>query len=259
MPWCKIGNSVTFVDSAADCRAMAGGIVPGPVDAGGDGGTVVNGGSCFIRNVLTRGFGELILDLGVAETVTPQLTANVDLPREPVKKGPSKAATVLTLTNALRVRLATRVMQSILKLAATYKTGLEFRVKIFRKTPRGRHLLDQYHRYLPEIYKIARDDYTLLNDLASAWLEVDPFIAAMVSVAGKAEAAPAKAKHHKLSKRSSDAAQDLVGRFGEASESAGLRALTEELASELAEYRGLDAEHALSKLRASAAKRESQE
>jgi hypothetical protein len=256
MPWCKIGNSVTFVDSAADCQAMAGGIVPGPVDAGaGDAGTDSGKGKgCFVRNVMSRAFGELILDLGVTEKVSPQLAANVDLPREPVKRGPSKAG-ALTLTKALRLRLTTRVMHSMLKLAATYKTGLECRVHIFLQTPRGRHLLDQYDHHLPEIYPIASSDYTLLNDLATAWLKVVPFIEAMVSVATQGEAAPLKARHHKLPKGSSDDAQDLVRRFGERSQSSTLKALTLELATELDEYRGLDAENALSKLRGSAAKR----
>jgi hypothetical protein len=256
MPWCKVGNTVTLVDSAADCRAMSGGIVPGPTGAGGDGGVNPDKpkDNCFVRNVMTRCLGDLVLDLGATKKVSAKIVSNIDIPRTAAAKGRSPAKRVIALTATSRLRLATRVTRSILKLAATYKTGLDYRL-IFLQTPRGRHLIDQYEHFLPEIYEIARNDYTLLNDLASAWLEVHPFIAAMVTAATSEPSGRSKAKH-KLSARSSDAAQDLVHRFGKATENKALKALTVELAAELDEYRGLNAEQALAKVRSSSARRE---
>jgi hypothetical protein len=259
MPWCKVGNTVTLVDSADDCRAMSGGVVPGPGGAGGDGGAGnpdKKKDDCFIRNVLTRGLGDLVLDIGVTEKVSSKIVSNVDIPRTAVAKGRSPAKRIIALTATSRLRLATRVTRSILKLAATYKTGLDFRVLIFLQTPRGRHLISRYEHFLPEIYEVARNDYTLLNDLASAWLKVHPFIAAMVTVATSEPSGRSKAKHYKLSARSSDDAQELVHRFGKATENQALKALTVELAAELDEYRGLNAEQALARVRSSSALRE---
>ena len=258
MPWCKVGNTVTLVDSADDCRAMSGGVVPGPAGAGGDGGAGdpdKKKDNCFVRNVMTRGLGDLILDLGATEKVSSKIASNVDIPRTAAAKGRSPAKRVIALTATSRLRLATRVTRSILKLAATYKTGLDYRL-IFLQIPRGRHLIDQYEHFLPEIYEIARNDYTLLNDLASAWLEVHPFIAAMVTAATSEPSGRSKAKHYKLSARSSDDAQELMHRFGKATENRALKALTVELAAELDEYRGLNAEQALAKVRSSSARRE---
>jgi len=253
MPWCRIGSGAPFVvDNSSEC--IGGSIVAGP-----DAGPVDKdkNGTCFIRSVLTRGLGELILDLGVSDKIGAQLVRNVDIPREPVREGRLTGRKFLALTAARRLRLATRVMRSILKLAATYRTGLDFRVQIFLETPRGRQILRHYEHYLPEIYEIARNDYTLLNDLASAWLEVRPFVAAMVAVQAGADKAPRDARRHALSKRSYDHGQNLIRRFGEGASDPGFRGLTRELASELAQYRGLNAEQALAKVRASPATRTS--
>jgi hypothetical protein len=251
MPWCKIGTQVVLVDSAQDCRDSAGEVVPGP---GGDAGsgTSDSGGKCFIRNVLTRGLGELMLDLGVSDEVSVQLARNTCIPREEeVQKGDGK---VLRLSPALRLGLSAFVMRSIMALAPTYRTGLDFRVRIFLETPRGRELLDDYEHYLPEIYRIARNDYTLLNDLASAWLEVHPFVAAMVTLR-TGEGKDKEAARQALSERSYEQGQDLIRRFGAATEDNDFRALTEELAGELREYRGLNAEQALAKVIATPARR----
>lgn len=258
MPWCRIGGTVVQVDSAEDCRGSGGTSVPGPVDAGGaDAGTKKGpvDGICFIRSVLTRGLGELILDMGVTEQISVQLVRNVDIPRQPAPQGRAARGRFFTMTPTRRVRLANRVLRSILKLAATYQTGLEFRVSVFLATPRGRQILEYYHRDLPEIYEIARNDYTLLNDLASAWLQVYPFVTAMVSVATAADGGPQEARRHSLSAESYEQGQDLIRRFGEASSDHGFRSLTRELAAELGEYRGLDAEQAVAKLRSSPARR----
>jgi hypothetical protein len=259
MPWCSIGDSPPFlVDSKSDCTAANGKIVsaPGGADTpGADAGTGAGDTSakdCFVRNVLTRGLGELILDLGFADEITPQLAANVDIPREakPRKAGGRRT---LTLSATLRMRLATRAMRSILKLAPTYQTGLDFRRYVDMETPRGRQLLDDYERYLPEIYRIARNDFTLLNDLGAAWLEVHSFVKAMVTVKVRGADAPATAKRRALSNRSYQKGRDLFRRFGEAAEDDGFRALTRELDAELVGYRGLNAEQAIAKFVASPA------
>ena len=251
MPWCQMfeGRQPTLVDSAEDCRLLRGKIVEGPT------GDKKEEDNCFIRSVLTRALGELILDLGVAKELSAKLAREVDIPRKPAPKGGTGERKFLTLTPTLRSRLATRVMRSILNLANTYKTGLEFRVNVFMPTPRGRQVLDYYHRYLPEIYEIARNDYALLNDLASAWLEVYPFVTGMVKVVTAGENASANMRRRKLSTRSYDAGQDLIRRFSEASNDSRFQAVTREFASELSEYRDLDAEQAVAKLRASNALR----
>jgi hypothetical protein len=247
MPWCKVGSGApVVVDSKQDCDALRGDIVPGPGDAGtGSGG---NGGSCFIRNVLTRGLGELMLDLGVGEQVSVRLARNAEIPREAGEETRTTEGKLLDLSPALRLGLCTFVMRSIMKLAPTYRTGLDFRLRIFLETPRGRELVDDYEHYLPEIYRIARNDYTLLNDLASAWLDVHPFIAAMVALRAGAGKEKPDVKRHTLSERSYEQGQDLIRRFGAATEDKNFRALTEELSGELKEYRGLNAEQALAKV-----------
>jgi hypothetical protein len=212
MPYCQIfeGRQPTLVDSAEDCRLLRGKIVEGPTGSGGTGGgDKKKDDDCFIRSVLTRALGELILDLGVAKELSAKLAREVDIPRKPAPKGGTGERKFLTLTPTLRSRLATRIMRSILNLANTYITGLDFRVNVFMPTPRGRQVLDYYERYLPEIYEIARNDYALLNDLASAWLEVYPFVTGMVKVVTAGENASANMRRRKLSTRSYDAGQDL--------------------------------------------------
>ena len=253
MPWCKIGSSPPFlVDNCSEC---VGGRCPAPPPGGdgGPGGGGDNGGHCFIRSVLTRAFGELILDIGMADRISATLARNADVPRAP--QGRSARRDLLDVSPTLRVRLATRVMRTILKLAATYPTGLEFRVNVFKQTQRGRQILEYYERYLSEIYDIARGNYTLLNDLASAWLEVRPFVASMVRVATAKDGGSQRARRHRLSAQSYEQGQDLIRRFTEASNDEGFRRLTRELGEELAEYRGLQAEQAIAKLRASPAAR----
>lgn len=253
MPWCKIGaHPPQLVDNCNEC---VGGTCPASPPGGGDEGTGGGGGggSCFIRNVLTRALGELVLDLGMADQVTPTLVSNAVVPRQPAPRPPRRG--LLSVTPALRARVAGRVMRSILNLAATYPTGLEFRVMVFMETPRGRQILDYYERYLPEIYEIARNNYTLLNDLASAWLQVHSFVQAMVRVATAKDGGSQRARRHRLSAQSYEQGQDLIRRFTDASKDEGFRRMTRELGQELAEYRELDAEHAIAKLRASTATR----
>jgi len=255
MPWCKIGvGNPTLVDSPDDCRAAGGSIVPAP---GGDAGPPdkKTDKCCFVRNVITRGLGELILDLGVAKKLSHRLARNVDIPRGPEPKKPADSRKTLTLSPTLRLRLASRIARSIFKLAATYETGLDFQVHVFRETQRGRKLLDDYQHYLPEAYEIARNDYTLLNDLASAWLDVHSFAKAMVTVKAAGAKAPSNARGRALKERSYKQGRELIRRFREASKDDGFRALMHELDSELAEYRGLNAERALAKLAASPATR----
>jgi hypothetical protein len=251
---CVIAGRSAVADSAADCRA-AGGQVGTPHDAGTGGAGKKESLWCFVRNVLTRGLGELILDIGYADAITPLVAANADIPREAKPKKAAAGRAVLTLSPTLRVRLATRAMHSILRLAPTYQVGLDFRMHVHNDTPRGRQLLDYYEHYLPEIYAIARSDYTLLNDLGAAWLEVVPFVKAMVMVKIRGAEAPSAAKRRALSNRSYLKGRDLIRRFGEASENEGFRAILQELDAELVEYRGLDAEKAIAKLIASPAMR----
>ncbi len=162
-----------LVDSVADCDAASGRIVAGPT--GGDAGTgTTPTGTCFVRSVRTRGLGDLILDIGITEKLSSQLASNVDIPRE---TKPAASRKTLSLSSTNRLRLAARVTRSILKLAVTYNTGLDFRVYIFLRRPAGRSYSMTMSTTSREIYEIARNDYTLLNDLASAWLEVHPFVA----------------------------------------------------------------------------------
>ena len=108
---------------------------------------------------------------------------------------------------------------------------------------------------LPEIYAVARNDYTLLNDLGAAWLEVVPFVRAMATVKVRGAEAPSAAKRRALSNRSYLKGRDLIRRFSEATTNDGFRALLQELDAELVEYRGLNAEQAITKLIASPAMR----
>jgi hypothetical protein len=197
--------------------------------------------------------GELILDLGIADQIGRALVANAEIPRRASQRTPSRRETFLKVTPALRARVAARATNSILKLATTYTIGLSFRNHLFLTTPRGTVLNQRYEEHLPEIYEIARSDYTLLNDLGNAWLGVYKFVDAMVQVA--ADKSTPKARGRRLSEQSYEQGRDLLARFGEAARSERLKALTRELAGELDEYRGLTAEESVSKLRSSGPKR----
>jgi hypothetical protein len=215
--------------------------------------TTSKNGGCVIDRIITRALGELVLDLGYCDEIGAELARNTEIPRESASERRPRQP-FLKLTETLRTRLASRIMRSILRLGATYPTALNFRADVFDKTARGTEIVNYYECFLDEIYYIARNNYALVHDLASAWIEVRPFVAAMLAVATSPDGGSRAARRHRLSERSCRHAQNLVRRFAEAAVSDGFRQLTRELGAEVAGYRGLDAEQALAKLRASPAR-----
>jgi hypothetical protein len=245
MPQCRIGSSVVTVDSPSDCNA-AGGTLVG--NDGGAGGAGRGGGICFVRNVLTRAIGGLILDVGSSDAVSADTIEILNILSKSGKLKSGKKT--IKLTPRLRRNLATRASMCILNLATTYQTMLDFRDKLLLTTERGRELKANYDRYLNQIYDVACQSNRLVSDSATTWLSVYPFVKEMVRIADAAEGRNSKSTP-KLVSQSYRRCEDLIRRFRDGSNDDGFRELLGELAKELKGYEGLTATQAVDRLRKS--------
>ena len=248
MVYCDLGREVKIVKTTTECDALGGIVVDDPYAKQPMG--------CFVRNVLTRILGGLILDIGSADGIHPEFVNKLDIP--PSSKNKKKKAAdrkdVLSLTPARRKSLAARVTRSILNLAATYQTALSFRDQLLLTTPRGRQLKTYYDKYLNEIYVVANQDQELFYDSALAWLGVYDFVRGMVAVATAPTGSQTKSGP-KLAGTAYRKSMGLMARFRKGSRDEGFRKLLEELETELAEYEGLSPEQAVVKLSGASAKR----
>src|SRR5581483_2996852 len=162
MPLCKIGSGPPVqVDSNEDCRAAGG----RPVTSG-DGGTggSGNGGVCFVRNVLTRALGGVMLDIGTASAIQASMIQYLEIPPKAAASKKAGKTEFLELTPRRRQDLSARVAASIIRLGATYETMLEFVSELMQGTQRGQALMVDYNRYRDEAYALASRDMRLLYD-----------------------------------------------------------------------------------------------
>jgi len=143
-----------------------------------------------------------------------------------------------------------RAGKTILTLASTYPTTLEFRDGLLATTRRGRQWKRYYDRHLGEIFHVAHKDLELMNASATTWLALYPFTRAMVRAASGRAAAKIV-----FTKRDHKTCVGLIRRFRKGSEDARFRKVLTELERELAGYAGLTAEEAVARLRKSPTRR----
>jgi hypothetical protein len=236
---CRLGGSIVEADSKAACREMGGEPVadPPPPSPGGS-------GACGTSSLMISSFNRIVLIIGTVDAMDEKTILNLDLPAKPAsaRKRPVK------LTDELRKSLPLRAMRSIMKLTATYNAASGFQERISHKTERGLYLQKQWDHYFPEIYRITSDDFTLLNQLCSAWLRLAGTAKTMVGLAD-GKKVTAKEQKQKISQAAIEDAQGVLRKYGEASEVPGFKRLVDELISELGEYSELTAAEALDKFR----------
>jgi hypothetical protein len=231
---CKTPDGTYPVQNKVACERMGGQYEPGR--------------RCFVRNVFSRVLGSAIVDLGAYTGVTRGVIESLTIrKREGPGLSPKRGLTVVKLTPARRRAVAGRAAASILTLARTYETTLDFRDRVLLTTPRGRHFKALYERHLAEIFNVADADLRLLHVSAMTWLACYPFAVAMVAAADGRSAR--RARGLVLNARMHQRCVDLVRRFRSASTDVRFRRALREVETELRAYRGLDPAQALERLR----------
>jgi hypothetical protein len=243
---CKIGEHVTTVDSEEDCRASFGTPVGADAGTGGGGGFTIFGIKvCFVRNVLTRSLGDMILDIGASDSIAGDVPVDLLARGKVAGKGRSKP---IALSPARKRRYATALSKNILTLAATYQSTIDFRDHILLATARGKQLKAHYDAHLPAIYAAAGGRSSLLRESAQTWMALHPFVARMVEAAG-ASSSKRKRTEPRLTSQNVKRCVKLIRSFQAASEDRGFQSLLGELEAELSGYSGLTASQALQRLR----------
>jgi hypothetical protein len=231
---CKTADGTYPVQNRVACERM--------------GGTYEPQRKCFVRNVFSRVLGSAIVDLGSSTGVTRGVIESLTIRRrEGPGLSPKRSLTVVKLTSTRRRAAAGRAAASILTLAGTYQTTLNFRDRVLLTSPRGRHFKALYDRHLEEIFYVASDDLRLMHAAAMTWLACYPFAIAVVAAA---DGRPARrARRLVLTARMHQRCVDLVRRFRSASTDVRFRRALREVETELRGYRGLDPAQALERLR----------
>jgi hypothetical protein len=247
VPLCQFPTGgVVTVDNPGDCIQAGGQLV----DSGGG---AVGGSFCFVRNVLTRALAASIVDIGASDAIRAEVVETLTIPPARKKSKRTHKGALVSLTAATRRKLTGQTAQSILTLAETYRTTIDFRDELLLTTPRGRQLKAHYDKYLGEIYNVAYQSKRLVFDSAMTWLAVYPFTAGMVAVADRREGGKAKSGP-KLSPPAFKRCLTLMRRYREGSKDEGFRKLLGELEQEFAGYEGLNSEQAVARLRESPTK-----
>jgi hypothetical protein len=194
-----------------------------------------------------------MLDVGASDEIALAVVEKIDLP--PRKKGRGKGAGRGTtkLTASRKREISQRLAASIVTLSETYQTALDFRDLVLLKTPRGRQWKREYDRYLSELYLVASGDHGLAYETALTWLEIHPFVVAVVAGAGSANAEPAA--RPKLSAKRFARFEALIDRFHEGSSNEPFRAFLDELKQEMLAYKGATPSEALARLRSTPARK----
>jgi len=233
--------------SNRDCEAAGGTVIPGEDKP------PKPPGRCFVRNVFARTLSSTLLDIGWADAVGQGLIDALSVQsRSKSQAGSKRRRGIVKLTPAKRGTLAARAGKTILTLASTYPTTVEFRDGLLTTTPRGRQWKRYYDRHLSEIFHVAHNDLELMNASATTWLALYPFTRAMVRAAsGRRRGA---AKKIMFTKRDHRACVNLIQRFRKGSEDVRFRKVLNELERELAGYAGLTPEEAVAKLQKSRAR-----
>ena len=126
---CNLGDTTTVMPSERACTANGG--VPEQ-----EGGTEPKPWyKCFVRNVLTGGLADLLLNVEASDAVSGDFPASLKIPWN--KRAPN-ARRVVKLTPGSRRRLVATAMRSMATLAKTYRTTLQFRDGLLSTTPRGK-------------------------------------------------------------------------------------------------------------------------
>ena len=213
----------------------------------------VDNGWCFVRNVFSRALSSTLLDIGWADAVGQGLIDALSVPsRRKNAAGSKHARRIVQLTSAKRGALAARAGKTILTLASTYPTTIEFRDGLLATTRRGRQWKRYYDRHLSEIFHVAHNDLELMSASATTWLALYPFTRAMVRTASGGRRGAAK--KIVFTKRDHRTCVSLIKRFRKGSEDARFRKVLTELQGELAGYVGLTPGEAVAKLQESPAK-----
>jgi hypothetical protein len=139
------------------------------------------------------------------------------------------------------------VTTSILNLAATYGTAVAFRNNVLAVSARGRELLKHYYVFLPEIYAVASRDLGLAHEAALTWLEIYPFVLAVVRTA-EGEDAPTSSGAAAFGERPLARFLALVDRFRESTHHAAFSCFLGELREEIAGYAGVSPSDALERI-----------
>jgi hypothetical protein len=216
---------------------------------------------CFVRNVLTRTLGSLILDVGRAPAVSVGIRDSLVIPSPKGRRTAKRKPGRIKMTPGRQRTLASQAARAILELARTYDTTVQFRDRLLLTTARGKQLKHLYDTHLGEIFDVTHGDPDLMNAAGSTWFAVYPFVKAMVDAAPPTDDAASKPKRQRKAKRSvvfstqqHKACVELIHSYRDASSNSAFRQVLAELEGELAAYVRLSAEESVARLQATPAK-----
>jgi hypothetical protein len=206
-----------------------------------------------VRNVLTRGLAELILDAGdphfagIAASIPRKLLDGLEAMAEfagGTRPLGERGADAYEWTAARRRSFASGITERILQLSSTYQAQVAFRDRVLDGTEHGRELVARYERHLPAIWSAVRDDPGLIGSCLELWLEIHPFVAAVVGAADGAQPAAAR-----FEPAQGDRIRELARTFLDASDDEEFQRVVRAVVEELDGYVGLDAGQALDRFR----------
>lgn len=201
---------------------------------------------CFVRNVLTGGLADLLLNVEASDAVSGDFAASLKIPWN--RRAP-KAGRVVKLTPGSRRRLIATAMRSMATLAKTYRTTLQFRDGLLSNTPRGKQYKRYYAKHLGEITRVASQDEWLMNRAGTTWLAVYPFVKAVVAEGARRKGAAGRGGSIRFSRSDHKRCVDLITRFRDASKDPTFKSVLREVDKDLAKYAGLSATEAVDRLR----------